>query len=195
MQENIGPGTYTVLLHQEHWCGCMMGSSVVIMNWRPGGRPHCRHLSGRDSLRSQPRTLFNSDGIKWSSCFLPKHLACQRRGRREPLRYRKLRDEFGVSRRKLECPQVARHYPAQISDIERLHLAFDDRAIEKMEAYGFGGIVVIDREELVVDSNLDTKFFRDFPFKRACERFAGLNLATWKFPKPGQVDMARPLRN
>jgi len=45
LQENIGPGTYTMLAHQLHWCGCMIGSAVAIMNGRPLGRPHIEDTS------------------------------------------------------------------------------------------------------------------------------------------------------
>ena len=47
LQENIGPGTYTMLAHQLHWCGCMIGSAAAIMNWRPTGQAALKTLRCR----------------------------------------------------------------------------------------------------------------------------------------------------
>ena len=77
LQENIGPGTYRTLLHQEHSCGCMMGSSVAIRNSRPGGRPHCRHLAGASPVRNQVRSVRKSAAITDASLARKEHFTCQ----------------------------------------------------------------------------------------------------------------------
>lgn len=62
LQANIGPGTYNTLEHHVQRCGWMIGSAVGIMNSRPGGRPHCRHL-GEDSLRNHFAILLRNVAI------------------------------------------------------------------------------------------------------------------------------------
>src|SRR5947207_15993477 len=46
-----------MLEHQLHWCECMIGSSLAVMNWRPAGR--LVHVAGQtgDEIRIGGRKL------------------------------------------------------------------------------------------------------------------------------------------
>ena len=111
------------------------------------------------------------------------------------LRGAQLGNQAGIGCRKREVVEILRYNPAQISDIERPCLAFEDGAIEEMESNRLGGIVVVDGEEFIIHADFYSEFFPDFPLKRDFQGLAGVDFSAGKFPEPGQVDVVEPLRD
>src|SRR5215472_14256504 len=180
LQENIGPGTYRTLLHQEHSCGCMMGSSVAIRNSRPGGRPHCKHLAGASPLRNQVRSVRKSAAITDPS-LLAKSISPAKTGTFLGLTgSAQLGDEFGVGRRELIIADVIWVYPSQIRDIDRPGITLQNGTIKKVEPDGLCRVVVIDGEKLVVNPDFYSEFLLDFPLQRHFKGLSEFDFSTRK---------------
>ena len=138
MHENIGPGTYRMLEHQLHWCECMIGSSLAVMNWRPAGR--LAHVAGQTG------------------------------------------DEIRIGGRKLEIAQLVRPNPPEICNSKRRRFTSQEGTNIEVESNRFRDVIVLGREELLVDANFYPKFFEDFALKRDFEGLSCLHFAARKFP-------------
>ena len=91
-------------------------------------------------------------------------------------------DESSVGGRKLEIPQLVRPNPPEICNSKRRRFTSQEGTNIEVESNRFRDVIVLGREELLVDANFYPKFFEDFALKRDFEGLSCLHFAARKFP-------------
>ena len=83
--------------------------------------------------------------------------------------------------------KIGRFHPSKFRNIDSAGLSIDDRAVEEMQLHGLCRIVMLRCVVLVTDVDCDVEFFTQFALQRCCERFAGLDFPSRKFPQVWKV--------